>query len=250
MISTPTLPPIREQQGTAVVTPPPRRPRQRGRPSLENGDRLNRVEFERRYLARPDIKRAELIEGVVHMPSPIRFEEHSEPHGHIATWLGTYKALTPGVRLGGNATLRLDMDNELEPDALLRLEPQLGGKSYVTADGYLAGAPELIVEVAASSVSYDLHDKLHAYRRNGVQEYLVLIVDEEEVRWHVLEGGEYHVLRPDQQGVLHSRVFPGLWLQPDLFWADDLAGLLAVLDQGLQSPEHTAFVAKLSMERG
>jgi Uma2 family endonuclease len=151
-----------------------------GLPPLENGDRLTRREFERRYQARPDIKKAELIEGVVYMPSPVHFRSHSEPHGWIIGWLVAYCAGTPGVRLGDNATVRLDRDNEVQPDALLRIEPEAGGSSRISEDDYVEGAPELIVEIAATSASYDLHDKLQVYRRNGVREYVV---------WQYMTGG-------------------------------------------------------------
>jgi Uma2 family endonuclease len=142
-------------------------------PPLEAGDHLTRCEFERRYEAMPEMKKAELIEGVVHMPSPVRLQSHAEPHASIMAWLGVYRASTPGVRLADNATVRLDLDNEPQPDALLRLEPAAGGRSRVSEDDYLESAPELVVEIASSSASYDLHEKLRVYRRNGVQEYVV-----------------------------------------------------------------------------
>ena len=137
---------------------------------MNAGDRLSRAEFERRYQAHPEINKAELIEGVVHMPSPVHFALHSQPHVDIITWLGLYRAATPGVVGGDNATVRLDYENVVQPDALLRLEPALGGRSQVTEDDYLAGPPELVVEIAASSASYDMHDKRRVYARNGVQE--------------------------------------------------------------------------------
>lgn len=143
---------------------------------LEAGDRLSRPEFERRYQAAPHINKAELIEGVVYMPSLVRAKSHSQPHGLLITWLGVYNAATPGVGLHDNPTVRLDLDNEPQPDALLRIETS--GQSHISEDDYIEGAPELIAEVAASSAAYDLHDKKRAYRRNGVQEYLV---------WQVLE---------------------------------------------------------------
>jgi Uma2 family endonuclease len=214
-------------------------------PPLNNGDHLSWAEFRRRYEARPDIKKAELIEGVVYMPSPTRFQQHSEPHATVIGWLFNYVAATPGVRLGDNATVELDFDNEVQPDALLRLDESLGGRCHVTADDYLAGPPELIVEVAASSAAYDMHSKLRVYRRNGVQEYLVLLTYEQQVIWYALRDGEYDLLTPDDQGVLRSQVFPGLYFHPERFWANDLTGLLAVLQQGLDSPEHAAFGARL-----
>ncbi|MCP4699414.1 MAG: Uma2 family endonuclease, partial [Gammaproteobacteria bacterium] len=137
-------------------------------PLLENGDRLTREEFEHRYDAMPHLKKAELIEGIVHMASSLRFESHAEPHGFIIGWLAVYCASTPGIRLADNASVRLDMDNEVQPDALLRLPESFGGRSQITRDDYLQGAPELIVEVAASSAAYDLHGKRKAYCRNGV----------------------------------------------------------------------------------
>jgi Uma2 family endonuclease len=216
-----------------------------GPPSLEAGDRLSRTEFERRYEAHPEIPRAELIEGVVYMASPVRFVQHSHLHRVLATWLGVYESATPGVNGGDNATVRLEFDNEPQPDALLRLEPEQGGRSRITKDDYLEGPPELIVEIAASSVAYDLYDKKQAYQRNGVQEYLAVQVYEQRVDWFALREGVYEALTPDEGGVLCSKVFPGLWLQPAALWSEDLRGLLAVLQEGLASPEHATFVARL-----
>lgn len=217
-------------------------------PPLNAGDRLTRAEFERRYHAHPEIKKAELLEGVVYVPTPMRFEKHGEPHGHMITWLGVYVAATPGVRLGDNATLLLDLDNEPQPDAMLRLEPEFGGRSHITEDDYVEGPPELIVEIAASSAAYDLHDKRHAYARNSVQEYIAVQMYEQHIDWFALREGVYEPLVPDENGVLRSEVFPGLWLQPAAFWAGDLATMLAVLQEGLASPEHVAFVARLQSE--
>lgn len=216
----------------------------RGPPPLVAGDRLSRIEFERRYEAHTDIKKAELIEGVVYMPSPVRLD-HAQLHSNILGWLILYRALTPSVYVADNATVRLDLDNEVQPDALLRLDESLGGHARVTADHFLENAPELIVEVAGSSAAYDLHDKLHVYRRNGVQEYLVLLAYEGETRWHVLHEGEYKQLEPDENGVLKSEIFPGLWLDGGRFWQDDMAGVLAVLQEGLASQAHVDFVAHL-----
>lgn len=216
-----------------------------GKPPLNAGDRLTRAEFERRYQAHPEINKAELVEGVVHMPSPVHFALHSQPHSDIVGWLAQYRAATPGVIVGDNATVRLDYENVVQPDVLLRLERHLGGHSYVTSDDYLAGPPELIVEIAASSASYDMHDKRRVYARNGVQEYLVAQAYEQRVVWFVLREGVYETLEPDSEGIQRSEVFPGLWLPADALWAGDLATMLTVLQQGLASPEHATFVARL-----
>ncbi len=179
------------------------------------------------------------------MPSPVRDQQHSRPHSDIVTWLGVYRAATPGVLGGDNGSVRLGDKDEVQPDAFLRLEPAHGGKSRRTEDDYIEGPPELIVEIAASSVSYDLHIKRRVYQRSGVQEYLAVQMIEQRVDWFVLRESRYERLTPGEDGVLRSQVFPGLWFQPAAFWAGDLAALLATLQEGLASPEHVAFVAQL-----
>lgn len=214
-------------------------------PPLQAGDVLSRAEFERRYKAHPDIKRAELIEGIVYMPSPVRLTQHAEPHANVMLWLGTYKASTKGIRLGDNGTVRLDAENEVQPDAFLYLPERLGGRTKVSVEDYLEGAPELIVEIAASSTSYDMHQKKRVYARNGVKEYLVFQVYEQKVDWFVWREGTYESLTPDEQGIWRSELFPGLWLNAAAFWNDDLATLLQVLQHGLATPEHQSFAANL-----
>lgn len=218
---------------------------QLGPPPLCSGDRLSRAEFERRYQAHPEIKKAELIEGVVYMPSRVRFEQHGRPHGDMMAWLGAYRAATLGVLAGDNVTVRLDFENEVQPDGLLRLKPGTGGCSRVTGADYLEGPPELIVEIAASSVAHDLHDKRRVYARSVIPEYLAVQMYEQRLDWFILRDGVYETLEPDASGVWRSETFPGLWLQPAALWAGDLAAMLAVLQEGLASQEHTAFLARL-----
>ena len=215
-------------------------------PALENGDRLTRYEFERRYTARPDIKKAELIEGVVYMPSPVRLVDHAEPHAAIQGVLFYYGAFTPGVQVADNATVRLDLDNEPQPDALLRIDKEAGGQSRVSEDGYLEGGPELVVEVAASSASLDMHDKLHVYRRSGVREYIVWRTHEKCIDWFELADGAYRPLPRDEQGIIRSRVFPGLRLAAEALLAGNTTAVLAEVDKGIESPEHRQFVARLA----
>ena len=213
------------------------------RPPLASGDRLTRPEFERRYDARPDIRKAELIEGVVYVPSPTSSQRHGRPHGDIMTWLGVYRAATPNLLVNDNSTLRLDLDNEMQPDACLWIE---GGNAWEDTDDFLAGAPELIVEIAASSAAYDMHDKLRAYRRNGVQEYLVLLTYDNETRWFNWQGETQTEITSDADGVMRSRAFSGLWLHPGHFWQGDLAQVLAVLQQGIDTDEHQQFATQLA----
>lgn len=204
-------------------------------PPLESGDRLTRPEFERRYSAMPNLKKAELIEGVVYVASPLRFEPHAEPHANLMGWLWSYKIVTPGVRLGDNATVRLDLDNEPQPDAVLLIDTACGGKSYIGADGYIEGAPELIAEVAASSATKDLYDKKRAYRRNGIEEYIVWQVFEGTVSWFSLKNGEYIELVANEQGIIKSQVFPGLWLNVSALVTRNMSQVMATLQTGLSS---------------
>lgn len=215
-------------------------------PPLEAGDRLTRSEFERRYKAMPHINKAELIEGVVYMPSPVRFRKHGEPHQNTVTVLGTYAAYTPGVRAGDNATVRLDGDNEPQPDISLLIDPQCGGRTRISEDDYLEGGPELVVEIASSTASYDLHDKFKAYRRNGVQEYIVWRVDDGEIDWFRLEAEVYVRMQPDARGIIRSQLFPGLWLNIWALLDEQLDKALADLQKGLKGKEHAAFVKRLA----
>src|SRR6266446_10428945 len=200
-------------------------------PPLENGDKLTRAEFERRYEAMPHLKKAELIEGVVYVPSPVRYRHHGAPHALLIGWLVQYAAGTPGVEVSDNSTVRLDLDNEPQPDALLLIDPACGGQTHFSSDDYIEGSPELVAEVASSSVSYDLHAKLHVYRRNGVREYIVWRVLEQTIDWFVLRAGQYERLPMEANGLLRSEVFPGLWLDPAALVQGDLATVLASVQQ-------------------
>lgn len=235
---TPTLKPQRS----------PKRPQKPEAPPLNAGDHLSRAEFERRYQAHPEIKKAELIEGVVYMASPVRFQQHGSPHFDMIGWLSLYRTATPYVLGGDNVTVILDNENEVQPDILLRLAEEVGGKSKVTQGDYMEGSPELIIEIAASSAAYDLHDKKRVYARNGLQEYLVVQMYEQQIDWFRLREGVYESLLPDESETLRSEVFPGLWLHVSAFWEQDLAQLTTVLQQGLSSPEHVAFVEQLQSQ--
>ena len=215
-------------------------------PPLENGDRLTRDEFERRYEAMPHLKKAELIKGVVYMGSPVRFGKHGEPHARLLTWLGTYAAFTKGVRFAGNATVRLASETEPQPDALFRVEAEGRANSRISADDYVEGPPELVAEISSSTVSYDLHDKMDAYRRAGVKEYLVWRVEDQEFDWFLLRDGEYVRISPSADGVCESRTFPGLRLAVEALLAGDMARVMGDLQKGLDDAEHAEFVASLA----
>lgn len=236
----------------ALLDTPARAPDRAPRPlpQLQNGDRLSAAEFLRRYRAMPDLKKAELIHGEVYlMASPVRVDQHGDPDALVQTWLGTYAAFTPGVKHATNTTTRFDADNMPQPDASLRLLPEYGGQAKVGADGYLVGAPELVVEVAASSASIDAGKKLHTYRRAGVQEYVVWRTLDGEVDWWFLHDDEYVRLPQESDGTYRSRVFPGLWLEPVALVNEDAARVLTIANQGVASDAHAAYVQTLATRR-
>jgi len=215
-------------------------------PPLKHGDRLTRDEFERRYDAMLHLKKAELIEGVVYMPPPVRYDIHGQPHGDIMAWLGGYRAATPGVWLADNTTVLLDPNNEPQPDALLRIDESLGGNSFLSDKGYIEGAPELIAEIAGTSADYDLDEKLEAYCRNGVREYIVWRTQEQRLDWFRLVDGEYVLLTPNAENTIESQVFFGLRLAVTALLEGDLAFVLSELQKGLETAEHAEFVERLS----
>jgi Uma2 family endonuclease len=212
-------------------------------PPLEHGDRLSRQVFERRYAAMPDTQ-AELIEGIVYMASPVH-ARHAEVQAYVIRWLGAYCDATPAVKLLDNATVRLEPESEVQPDALVCIDAAAGGQSCISEDDYLEGAPELVVEVALSSASYDMHDKLRLYCRNGVQEYVVWQVHDNRLEWFRLEEGSYVSVPPDDDGVIRSRVLPGLHLAHMSLLEGDMATVLEVARQGTTTDEHAAFVTRL-----
>ena len=224
------------------------RPRKQNRNLFKTGDRLPRQEFERRYALMPHIKKAELIEGMVVMEEHVHYDAHGNPHARLIGWLTHYAWNTPGVEIADNATVRLDDTNEPQPDVMLRVVA--GGRSRNDEDDYIDGAPELVAEIAASSVRYDLHAKRDAYARNGVLEYIVWRTLDGEIDWFALADGEFRPVPADQNGVIHSRVFPGLALATAALVKGDFATVKAALTDAMATKAHPAFVAKLRRQAG
>jgi len=212
-------------------------------PALESGDRLTRAEFERRYEGAPEKFKAELIEGVVYVASPVRIF-HGRPHAALMAWLTPYWIATPGVDIADNTTTRLDLDNEPQPDALLRI--QIDGTSQISEDGYIEGAPELVAEIATSSATIDLGAKKNVYRRNGVQEYLVWQTFENRFSWFRLQAEEFVLIEPDADGIIRSRTFPGLWLAVSALLEGNMIEVLNVLQVGIADPAHQPFIQELA----
>ena len=222
-----------------ILESPALRAATRLREPLENGDRLTQPEFHRRYESMPSHVRAELIGGIVYMASPLRMP-HGTASSKLIAVLVNYEGATSGVQAMDNTTTILSHDSEPQPDVALRLLPERGGQSHINPEQYLVGAPELIVEIAHSSEAIDLHAKKEDYRKAGVREYLVLCIEEQELRAFDLRANKPWALPVD--GIFRSRVFPGLWIDSRAAIAGDTRKLLATLRRGLKSPEHAAFV--------
>ncbi len=212
--------------------------------SLEPGDLLTRAEFHRRYEAMPELKRAELIEGIVHIDPQDSFKMHGEPRSLLIWFIGQYKLLTPGIRSGANTTVILDDANEFQPGLTAFIDPARGGRVRII-DGYVNDAPEFIAEVAQNSTSIQLHEKLRAYQRNGVTEYLVWRTEDAAIDWFVLREGKYERLEPDADGLWKSPGFPGLWLDGPAMIGGDMPAVFVTLNRGLASEEHAVYMERL-----
>ena len=223
-------------------------PPRRTAPPLVEGERLEQPEFHRRYEAMPQGTRAELINGVVSMPSPVG-RAHAQAHVSAIVWLDRYAEATFGVEVLDHATTILGRKSEPQPDALLRILPECGGRTAHERD-YVRDAPELIVEVARATRYLDLGPRLDDYGRAGVLEYVVRAFDPDEVIWHVSREGRLVAIPPGADGLHRSEVFPGLWLDPFALLAGDRGGLRAALDLGLATAEHAEFVARLRAAQG
>ena len=216
-------------------------------PPLRDGDRLTSAEFLRRWEAMPALKHAELIDGIVYMPSPVSLK-HADFHAPLTGWLTYYAANTRGCRAGVEGTWVMGRDDTPQPDIALRILPEYGGQSRVEGE-YAAGAPELAIEVSATSQARDLGPKSRLYERAGVREYIVAVARAKHLMWKQRVEGKFEPVEADADGILRSRCFPGLWLDPAALWRQDQARLFAVLHQGLASPERAAFAERLAAAR-
>lgn len=231
-----------------MTTMPPRRATARIErpyvPPFEDGDVMDQPTFHALYLETPKGFRAELIEGIVHMASPVGMR-HGKPHSVLGAWLECYSAETDGTEAFIDITAIMPGDNEPQPDVSLIVSPEAGGQTSVSEDDYLTGSPELAVEISHTSALVDLHAKKQMYEKHGVREYIVVETKRRAVHWFMRRDGIFVAIKPSSDGLLKSRVFPGLWLAPDAVFERSAKKLLASLQLGLATPEHTKFAAKL-----
>ena len=239
---TPPAPEVRPTRSAPAVIPSKI-------PPLRNGDRLTAPEYLRRYEAMPEHVKAELIDGRVYivndMASPVSLDEHASPVLDLGYWISTYRELTPGLRTGADATVELDLRNLPQPDLLMLIPHDKGGQARTGVTRYVTGAPELVCEIAASTVNYDLHEKLETYRRNRVREYVVWRTEDREIDYFVLRDGNYERRHPGDDGLYRSEVFPGLWLDPEAVFRSDLTGIANAVRKGCATPEHAAFAERV-----
>lgn len=220
--------------------------RAKSRPELHNGDKMTQAEFHRIYSQMDESVRAELIGGIVYMASPLKLS-HGQHHTFLAMLTSFYCGETPGTDTGDSVTTILGEESEPQPDLFVRILPEHGGQSRTTEDNYVEGAPELIIEVADSSVSLDLHSKRRDYIQAGVPEYLVLNVKEGRLHWFDLRTDQAR--KPDADGICRMAMFPGLWIHEAAVCQRDHATGVAALQAGLKSDAHAAFVAELASRR-
>jgi Uma2 family endonuclease len=222
-------------------------PRKAALPFLIAGQRLDQPTFHERYAAMPPETRAELVGGIVYMPSPLRLD-HGVRDIQVSYWLSHYNRYSRGLHSANNATVKLDEFGEVQPDSMLFMPSEVGGRVTIDEGGYLNGAPELIVEIARSSRTFDLGPKKADYERTGVLEYLVIELDPDQVHWFIRRDDRFEDLASGPDGVYRSEAFPGLWLDPQALYAENLDRLIEVIEKGLATPEHAAFVARLAEE--
>lgn len=217
-------------------------------PPLVDGEHLDQPTFPARYEAMPPETRAELVDGVVYLPSPMR-RDHGRESRFVSGWLDRYERFTPGIEGADNATVKLDPRDEPQPDHFLRIEPECGGHMGVDEDDYYIGAPELVAEIAKSTRYHDLVRKEADCERAGVQESVVVEPDPDRIHCFVRRGDRFEEPGPGRDGIHRSKVFPGLWLDPAAVFVRDRSRRDEVLEQGVQSPAHAIFVARLARAR-
>jgi Uma2 family endonuclease len=215
--------------------------------TLVEGRHLDQPTFHALYEATPSGTRAELINGVVHMPSPVG-SAHGVAHVPVIVWLDYYAEKTLGVQVMDNATTILGWKSEPQSVGLLRILPESGGRTWIE-NGFIHGAPELVVEVSKATRYIDLGPKKADYEQAGVLEYVVHAMDPDEIFWFGQDQGALVQRATGDDGLHRSTAFPGLWLDPQALLTGDRKRLREVVDLGCATPEHAAFVAHLAAAR-
>jgi Uma2 family endonuclease len=218
-------------------------------PFLYDGQRLDQPTFHELYLKTSERFRAELIDGVVHLRNGRVSSRHGQSHSALIGFLFQFSLDTPGTRAMGRVTVIFGPKSELEPDIMLLIGRDSGGRMQTNPEGILVGTAELVIEIGDDTLEIDLNAKKADYERAGANEYLVLDVPNRRFRWFVNRGGRFETLPRDEDGLYRSPTFPGLWLDPEAFLRDDGLAVMATLRRGLESPQHADFVERLRQNR-
>jgi hypothetical protein len=210
----------------------------------QTGDRMNATEFRKKTCDLPEGTKVELIEGIVYMAAAVKLA-HGQPHVFLSAWMAQYSFATPGIEYSDNVTHQLDDQNEPQPDLSLFIHPDCGGQVRISDDGYVIGGPELVAEIAVSSLPIDRGPKRRVYEDHGVREYLLWRVEDRLIEWYVLRDGVYKLLPIDPDGVIRSAAFPGLWMDVEATLRRDGPAAMTVLQHGLASDDHEACCRRL-----
>jgi Uma2 family endonuclease len=217
-------------------------------PLLQNGDHLDQSTFHALYEAMPADFHAELINGVVYLRGC-----HTASHGRSLVSLGSmldiFDDATPGTKGLIKITNILGPISEPEPDGCLLILPEYGGQTWCDADDFVNGAPDWVAEISDGTEAVDLGVKKQDYENAGVREYMVAVLKTRSVFWFVQRSGKLKERSAAPDGIFRSEAVPGFWVDPDAFLNHARTRLLTILRQGLASPEHAAFVAKLAAKK-
>jgi Uma2 family endonuclease len=212
-------------------------------PIMHNGDHMKQPEFHFAYSSMPENYRAELIGGVVFEPSPVSYS-HARNDNMFHDLITQYAKKSKLAEVAPNATVILSEDDEVQPDVLLRLPEELGGRSRLVGK-FLEGAPELVAEIAYSSRAIDLHLKKQRYAKAGVIEYLVFCIEPKKLHWFRLQ--EEKGIKRNGDGTFCSKVFPGLWINEPALIEANSERADEILAEGLNSEEFNDFKNQLQL---
>jgi Uma2 family endonuclease len=218
-------------------------------PILFDGQRLDQPTFHELYSQMPEGFRAELIDGVVRLMNMPLYSDHGRPDANLTGLLCMYSFETPGTIVQIATPTRLGPKSEVQPDSALLIDPAFGGRTFDDERGLTTNAPELVVEIASSTLRLDLNAKKRVYEEAGALEYVVLDVPHQKFHWFALNEGRFEPLEIDPDGLYRSKVFHGLWVDEAAFVRNDGRAMTTSLRLGLESPEHAAFVERLRENR-
>lgn len=179
-------------------------------------------------------QKADLINGVIYMPSPENTDDNE-----LFIWLVTLMNLFVrrkklGQIYGSRVAFRLAEKHGPEPDiAFVRTE----NMERVTRGG-VEGPADLAIEIVSpDSVERDYYLKRELYELYRIPEYWIIDEMDQTVTLLRLKQAKYREVRP-QKGEMHSQVLTGFWLRPEWLWQqprpDEIETLETILAKQLR----------------